>query len=118
MAFTGTPTILQISDNVVRITGLSLASGASGTIGFFEHTGGAPDVTLPQTFKTEHYVYDDTNIPFSDAIQVTVNPVTTTSNFQQVGITKSGTTRGDWRATLNNAFASVSATLEIYVRFH
>lgn len=44
MAFTGTPTITQVSDNLVRITGLSLASGESGAIGL--HGGTSLDDLL------------------------------------------------------------------------
>ena len=49
MAFTGTPTVALLGRHVARITGISLAAGASGTI---TGSAGAGDAKLPSTFWT------------------------------------------------------------------
>jgi len=118
MAFTGTPTFQMVSDRICRITGLSLGAAAAGTIGLFGHTGGAPDVTLPEQFKTEHYAYLGTNVPFQAFIDAEVKPVTALTNFSVPAVAKTGTTVGDFRITITNSFGSTSPGLEIYVRVH
>lgn len=47
MAFTGTPTITSLGANIAKITTVTLASGASGTIGANGDTGA--DIQLPST---------------------------------------------------------------------
>ena len=47
MAFTGTAVVNATGRDIVRITGASLAAGASGTI---TAAGGAGDITLPVGF--------------------------------------------------------------------
>lgn len=47
MAFTGTATITVLGTRIARLTGISLAAGASGTI---SGSGGAGDETLPSSF--------------------------------------------------------------------
>ena len=47
MAFTGTATIVLVSDSIVRVTGLTLGVSAEGTIGLFGATGTTPNVRLP-----------------------------------------------------------------------
>lgn len=118
MAFTGTATIKQTSDRIVRITGLSLATTASGTIGLFGATGSLPEVTLPESFKTQHYAYLGSNVPFIDAIEVLVQSATVLANAPDISIAKTGTTLADFRITLTNGFASTSQGLEIYVKYH
>lgn len=118
MAFTGTAVVTQISDSIVRITGLSLAAAAAGTIGLFGATGTAPGVTLPESFKTLHYTYAGHNVPFADCIDVSVGFSTVVGQTPPIAVVKTGTTVLDFRATLTNGFASVSSGLEIYVKFH
>jgi hypothetical protein len=118
MAFTGTAVITQTSDRIVRITGLSLATTVSGTIALTGHTGATPDVTLPASFKTEHYAYLGVNVPFVDAIEVVVQSATTLANAANITVAKTGTTLADFRITLTNGFASTSQGLEIYVKYH
>jgi hypothetical protein len=122
MAFTGTATIQQISDRIVRLTGLSLSGGgAQGTISLANATGSAADVKLPASFLTEHYVYPPggASVPFQACIMVDVNNVLTTAgDFGVISFVKSGTTTQDFRITLRNSSASASAGLEIYVKFH
>ncbi len=118
MAFTGTAVVKQISDSIVRITGLSLAAAASGTIGLFGATGTAPGVTLPASFKTLHYAYAGVNVPFADCIDVSIGFSTVVGQTPPMAVVKTGTTLADFRATITNGFASVSSGLEIYVKFH
>lgn len=118
MAFTGTAVVKQIADQLVRITGLSLVGGASGTIGLAGHTGTPPDVVLPGAFKAQPYTYGSANVSLQDAIDVTALPAETSGLAQPIAVIKTGTTAGDYRATLSNAFASECPRLEIYVKFH
>ena len=113
MAFTGTAVIKQVSDSIVRITGLSLATTVSGTIALTGHTGATPDVTL-----TEHYAYLGSNVPFVDAIEVLVQAATVLAGAPNITVVKTGTTLADFRITLTNGFASLSQGLEIYVKYH
>jgi hypothetical protein len=120
MAFTGTATIKQVSDRIVRLTGLSLAAGAAGTIGLFNSTVANLDVRLPEQFLTEHYAYLGSNVPFQDAISVDVNYAATgTLVSVPLAVVKSGTTVADFHVTVTNTAASAaSANLEFYVKFH
>ncbi len=47
MAFTGTPTITRLGRLLTRITGVSVAHGVSGPIGF---AGSGADIELPDDF--------------------------------------------------------------------
>ena len=49
MAFSGTAVVTAVGKDVIRITGLSLALAAAGTI---SNTGGGGDAVLPSTFLT------------------------------------------------------------------
>ena len=120
MAFTGTPIVKQISDRLVRITGLSLASNnVAGTIGLFGSTN-TPGVELPESFKTLHYAFLGSNVPFQDAIEVTAQAAATgVATAVPLAIVKTGTTVADFLATITNTHASQSTpNLEIMVRFH
>jgi len=120
MAFTGSPVIQQISDRCCRITGVSLAFGASGILGLF---GGAVvgAVELPASFKPTPYHYDPTNntVSLQESVRVTLNPITDVSNFGiPIRVVKTGTVVADFAVTLtNDAAATNSAELEIYVEF-
>ncbi|MGC2775548.1 MAG: hypothetical protein WA418_07900 [Bradyrhizobium sp.] len=120
MAFTGTPTVVQVSDRRVRITGLTLVASAVGTIGLTGATGTPPDVTLPATFHAFVYSYGGVTVPLQSSIEVTVNPdeaglIQTNLPLSQV---KSGTTEADFRITLTNTNTGATTQgLEIYVDF-
>lgn len=119
MAFTGTATVVQVSDSIVRITGLSLGGGASGVIGLADHTGSAVDVALPDGFNPSPYVHDGTTISLSDMLDVTAQSAASPiAGFTGIAVAKTGTTTPTWRATLTCAFASGSPGLEIYVKLH
>lgn len=118
MAFTGSATVKAISDRKVRITGVSLANGADGTIGLFGASGGAPDITLPASFNPQPYGYQGATVTLQDSISAEINPASSLGDFLPPVVTKTGTTHADFRMTLHNSFASASPNLEIYIEFH
>lgn len=119
MAFTGTATVKQVSDGLVRITGLSLAAGAAGTIGLFENSG-TPGVRLPDSFNISHYVAAGGDVPFIDAIDCTAtNAATGVATAIPLAIVKTGTTSADFLITITNTHGSLACPdQEFYVRFH
>lgn len=118
MAFTGTATVIPISDRIVRITGLSLAAGASGTIGLFTASG-TPGVKTPQSFQPAVYEYNTTSVGLQSSIEVTSQPAAVgVATAVPISIVKTGTTNADFLATLTNTSVVNSPDLEIMVRFH
>jgi hypothetical protein len=119
MAFTGTATVQQISDNIVRITGLSLAAGANGTVGLFGNAG-TPGVRLPDAFNPAPYVAEGVSVPLAASLDVTVAPAAVgVATAIPYAVVKSGTTASDFLATITNTHGSLaSPNLEIYVKFH
>jgi hypothetical protein len=119
MAFTGSPVVKQVSDSIVRITGVSLTAGANGTIGLDGATGAAPGIRLPDAFDPQPYGYGGQTVSLSDMLDVTTKPADTTNpESVPISVVKTGTTVADWRCTITNTFASVSPGLEIYVKLH
>jgi len=117
MAFTGSATIKQISDRIVRITGLSLAGSATGTIGLAGATGTPPDVRLPVAFQPSVYTYGNpgSEVTLADSVHIE------TQNTGSGGIdnSKTGSTVADFRISLHNTSGSATAnSLEMYVSFH
>jgi hypothetical protein len=120
MAFTGTPVVKQISDRIVRITGLSLLATANGTIGLAGATGTAPGVELPEAFKAAIYDYLGSDVALADSIECTALPAAVgVATAIPVAVVKSGTDEGDFRITITNTHATLATPdLEIMVRFH
>jgi len=121
MAFTGTATVKQISDRLVRITGLSLASAASGVIvPFGAVSPPAGSVVLPQSFHPQTYAYGTGTVTLQDCIEVTAEPAATgVATAIPVSTVKTGTTVADFAATLTNTHGSLATpALEIIVRNH
>lgn len=119
MAFTGTAVIKEVSDGLVRITGVSLAAGAAGTIALFESIA-APGVRLPEEFKPRPYQYPDfTMVTLQDSVQIWLDFETPGSVAVPISVVKTGTDETDFLATLTSHSGSVSSGgLEIYVRYH
>lgn len=118
MAFGGTIVITQIADNIVRISGATLAATTSGTIGLFGATGSAPDIRLPESFEPKPYTYsDNAALALSDMIEITAN-APGASGQTMIGVVKTGTTVADWRTTVLNTFGSASGVIEFYVKYH
>lgn len=111
MAFTGTPTVKQVTSNKFRITGLSLGASAAGTIALTPGTGEA-EFTAP-----DWQPHGD--VTLQDAINAQVNFLGAGVATQvPVRIVKTGTTQADFVLTLtNNDGAAATPALEIYVTF-
>src|SRR5262245_9985039 len=115
MAFTGTATVKQISDGIVRITGLSLAAGAAGTIGLHGNSG-TPGVTLPTAFQPAPYEYAAAVVPLQDSIECLVQEAATgVAVVVPLSVVKTGTTNADFLITITNNGAAASPNLEMYV---
>lgn len=119
MAFTGSPTIVQISDRKVLITGLSLAAAAVGTISL---SGGSGAVLLPKGFKPTPYnngAPGGTPVGLVSSIEVTTNPNSAVATAIPIEVVKTGDEVIDWVATLTNNHGSIaSPNLEIWVEWH
>lgn len=117
MAWTGTATVVQISDSICRITGLSLASGASGTISLADGTG---DVKLPASFIANEYKYAGATITLAQSVDVTTeNAATGVATAIPLAIVKTGTVPADFLATFTNTHGSLACpNQEIYVKYH
>jgi len=118
MAFTGTATVTQITDRMVRITGLSLGAGATGTVGLHGATGTAPNVTLPAAFQPAVYRYGDTDVQLVDSVRMEWLASAGGGDQTQIDTSKSGTTAADFRISMHNASGSASDAFEMYVSFH
>lgn len=123
MSFTGVAVVKYVSDRLVRITGLSLASDSAGIvagiIGLHESTQ-APDVRLPAGFQPRPYDHQpETKVTLQDAVAVRQLPV----NLGTMPyVTKSGTTPEDFEIVFAAQFAGelggTTAEVEIYITFH
>lgn len=107
MAFTGTAVVTKITDTLVRITGLSLAGAAAGTIGI---SGSAGTVQLPDACEWG----PQGDVTLSEAMQVTIVPVDAVTTLIPISVTK--TDAGVITLT-NTSDDTNSAELEIYVRY-
>lgn len=119
MAFTGTPTVHQISDREVRITGVSLASAAAGTIALFGHAAG-PDVVLPAAFQPSPYEYNGATVSLQDSIElIPVNAAIGVATAIPLAVVKTGTTPADFLITVTNTHGSLATpNQELRVKFH
>jgi hypothetical protein len=71
MAFTGTAIIEQVTDGLVRVTGISLAGGATGSIGL--HSSALPvDVLLPEAFSPRSFSYQTNPVSLVSSLQVSL----------------------------------------------
>lgn len=116
MAFTGTPALHRVSDGMVRLTGVSLAAGADGTISMDAGTGEVKFGAAQGIAPWEPYE----GVSLQTAVKVETNPVTDVSNFGiPIRVVKTGTDPSDFLITLtNDSAATASAELEIYISFH
>ena len=127
MAFTGTATVVQVAQNVARITGIALGSGATGTIGL---AGSGADVELPAGIQWSPYAGDnegDGVVDLEEACQVSWLPVADPSvgasldaTFR-IAVTKAnGLNPSAFLITFESfdGGESTGAEMEVYVRFH
>lgn len=122
MAFTGVATVQMISTSIARITGVSLAGAASGTIALHTHAAG-PDVLLPALFQPNEYTGPDgTKVDLIQSIDVSVkNAATGIATPVPIAVVKTETVNDTttWLATITNlTVGTASPNLEIYVKFH
>jgi len=112
MPFTGSATVTKVTDNKFRITGVSLAIGASGTIAFTPGTGGV-EFTAP-----DWQPHGD--VALQDAVECVVNVVGAgVATAVPCSVVKTGTTQANFLITIaNNDGAAVTAGLEIYVTYN
>lgn len=115
MAFTGVAVVQSISDTKVRITGLSLAGGAAGTIGLDGNV--AAGVQLPNSFRPGPYRYNGAVVDLSEAIEVSIwRAGAAGAGLEDVVIAKAD---DPFLVTLTNADAqNASSDMEIYLTFH
>jgi hypothetical protein len=113
MAFTGVPVVQKVTDRCFRITGVSLAGDASGTIGFSDKTVLAEASIVAPDWQP--YELDGV-VSLQDMVRVDVNIVTDVTTPVPVSVVKTGTTHLDFAITLHNdTAATASGNLEIYV---
>jgi hypothetical protein len=114
MAFTGVAVVQDVNNRCVRITGVSLAAAATGTIGFSDKTV-ASDVSmglLPDWQPTEY----NGLVSLQDRIRVTINIVTDVTVAVPISVVKAGTTHLDFEISLHNdSAADAGADMEIYI---
>lgn len=117
MAFTGVAAIVMVSDRKARITGLSLAAAATGTISLFE---GAGAVKLPEGLEWNRYRNAfGVEVELDSSIEVRATKAEAgLSTTEAVAIVKTGDGPADFLATLSNPDAAASGALEIWVEFH
>ncbi len=118
MAFTGAAVVKKISDRKFRITGLSLAAGASGDIGLAANAGA--DVALQANWdRYETSGLQGGAVDLAEAVEVTVHVAEAgLAVVEPVAIVKTGDGPSDFLATLSNPDAAASGALEIYVEYH
>ncbi len=120
MAFTGAPVVQKISDRKFRVTGVSLAADASGTIGFTDKTLPLAEASLDAP-EWHPYGIPGNDVSLIEAIECRANPVSDVSAAVPISIVKTGTTHLNFVITLHNDNAGggqASADLEIWVEYH
>lgn len=116
MAFTGVAVIKEVSDGLVRITGLSLDGGAIGTIGLHEAEipiqGVPPDIRLPAAFRPRRYTYSDKRlVSLQDSVEVWFNYTLPGAVVAPISVVKSGVDPADFLVVMANTSAGPSSIL-------
>ena len=118
MAFTGTPVIQKISESKFRITGVSLAAAATGTIGLTQHPSAEVQLEAPQWDRYQTPGLQGGQVEVDAAVEVRITYVDAAgTTTEPVTVTKTGDSPVDFLATLTNRDAAASGELEIYVEF-
>lgn len=111
MAFTGSATVTSLGTLVVRITGLSLAASASGTVGL---TGGGSNVSLPTNFPSTPDAGAG-SLTMADLVDVRFQRATGGTQASFLDVSKTAT---PFVITITNPDAvNASGPLEIYVQY-
>ena len=123
MAFSGTPVVRRVSDRVVKIIGIYLAPGASGTISLHEGPG---EIKMPDSINWSDYAGIDAGdgvVQIAEAVEVGMHfvgdPANLDANYRIVH-TKSGDGPENFLITFQNYSSGEddSEVMEIYIRFH
>ncbi len=133
MAFTSTPLMTLVADNLVRLSSadvenlFGLAEGDSGTIGLTGKTVPS-EVTLMPAFQPTPYVVDNGastddifTIGLSDSIQVYITKTGFDSTHEvPIRVEKAGNDPTNFEITLTNDVATEGqgCDFEVYIRFH
>lgn len=122
MAFGGTAVLKKVTDKLFRLTGVTLAADASGTIGFSDKTSAAEvSLVAPDWQPYQHAEPGQAAagvVSLQDAINVRTAPTTDVTAAVPISIVKTGTTHLDFVITLHNDTAgTLSGVLEIYIEF-
>jgi hypothetical protein len=119
MAFTGAAVIKKISDNIYRITGLSLGIGANGTIGLGENAAAAVKLLGTGWNRYETVGQHGGQVELDESVQCDVISADAAGTaVEDIAVVKTGDGPADFLLTLTNKDAAVSGALEIYVKFH
>ena len=113
MAFTGVAVVQKITDNLFRVTGVSLGIAAAGTIG---PPGSGAEVILTGALWGDYKGQQEAVIDLGESIQVLINPVgagVATAVPNRVTKSAAGVV-----TVTNNDGAAVTSDLEIYLRYH
>lgn len=119
MAFTGAAVITKVSDRKFRITGLSLAAAAAGTIGLSQNAAAEVEITAPGWDRYDSSGVHGGLVELDDSIEcrycVAEIGLAVT---EPLSIVKTGNGPSDFLLTLTNPDAAASGALEIWVEFH
>ena len=111
MAWTGAPTVVAIDHFAARITGISLAAGAAGTISL---NGGGGNIELPADLPSTAPT-DPVGLTMADVVQVSYLHTAAATNADHMHVVK---TNAPFLITFtNDDGAAATGALEIYVVF-
>jgi hypothetical protein len=113
MAFTGVPVVKKIGDKLYRVTGVSLAAAAAGTIGV---PGQVAEATLEGALWGQYAGEYEAVIDLQESIQVLINPAGDAVGAGAKPLRVVKTAAG--LITITNDATDATSSLEIYVRYH
>lgn len=118
MAFTGVPVVKKISDDLYRVTGVSLAAAAAGTIGPAGTAPGPadPEAVLQGCLWGPYAGEYEAVIDLGESVQVLINPVGDAVGAGAKPLRVVKTAAG--LITITNDATDATSSLEIYVRYH
>lgn len=113
MAFTGVPVVKKIGDKLYRVTGVSLAAAAAGTISV---PGQGGEVILEGALWGKYAGEYEAVIDLAESIQVLINFTGDAAPATAIPLRVGKTADGN--ITITNDSGDATTDLEIYVRYH